>query len=200
MAEGRGRRASLQRAAKTFCKNADEVVAFAQKVEQELSKDHSIWAHDYAIIRLYREFESLMLDVLVGAINNDATTLSVNTGVNFPKHLTKSVCEFLVIGTGYFDFKGRSGLIKTLKQYVPNDHYVVQIVKEQKYRVPIDRLVALRNFAAHNSEQSKKAAGEATGMKKIGSSGGWLRVNNRLEELSGRLKELAMEIHGRAPY
>ncbi|MGH3144361.1 MAG: hypothetical protein ACRDTR_01005 [Rubrobacter sp.] len=196
---GQGRRASLQRAAKNFCENADEAVAFAKDVEQ-LGKDRSVWAHDYAVIRLYRDFETLMLEALVGSINNDPSTLSANTGIDFPKHLTMKVCRFLVTRTGYFDFKGRSGLVRNLKQYVSEDHYLVKVVKKKQYRVTLDSLSALRNFAAHNSEQSRKAELEATGMNKLGSSGGWLRVNNRIEELSNRLKELAMEIHDEAPY
>lgn len=172
MALGQGRRASVQQAAKRFCTNADEVVVFAREVEKTMSKEHSGWAHDYAIIRLYWEFESLMLPTLVGTINNDPSTFSAHTGIIFPKHLTKPVCEFLVTGTGYFDFKGRSGLIRTLKQYVPDRHYLVQVVKELKYKLSLDRLSALRNFAAHNSSQSRSAAIEATGMQKLGSSGG----------------------------
>ena len=33
-------------------------------------------------------------------------------------------------GRGYFDFKGRDGLIKTLKQYLPDDHYLVEVVSK----------------------------------------------------------------------
>jgi len=47
--------------------------------------------HEYAVIRLYREFESLILQGLVGAINNDTSTLSATSGVQFPKHLTDEV-------------------------------------------------------------------------------------------------------------
>ena len=71
-----------------------------------------------------------MLDTLVGALNNDTSTLSTRTGFSFPKHLTDEVCRFLVTGRGYFDFKGRDGLIKTLKQYLPDDHYLVEVVSK----------------------------------------------------------------------
>lgn len=54
------------------------------------------WLHDYAIIRAYTAFEDLMLDALVGAINDDTTTISTTTGVKFPMHLTDEMCEYLV--------------------------------------------------------------------------------------------------------
>jgi hypothetical protein len=86
-----------------------------------------------------------MLDTLVGAINNDTSTLSGSTGIDFPRHLTDEVPEYIVTGGRYFDFRGRDGLIKLLRQYVPENHYVVDIVKRQKHRVTLERLVALRN-------------------------------------------------------
>ena len=62
---------------------------------------------------------------LKGAINNDTSTLSQTVNIEFPKSLSDAVCEFIVTGGGYFDFKGRDGLIKTLKDYVPSNHYIV---------------------------------------------------------------------------
>lgn len=200
MANGKGRRASIKRAAKEFQQNANSIVSFAEAATDNLTKGHSAWAHDYAVIRLYREFESLMLEALVGAINNDPSTISATTGVAFPRHVTKPVAEFLVTGNGYFDFKGRSGLIKLVKDYVPDTHYLVKVLKNKAYTAPLDQLSALRNFAAHNSAQSKQAAINATGMKNLGSSGNWLRVNNRLGQLRDELNTLAADIEANAPY
>ena len=146
-----GRKKSVQLAAKRFCENADDIVAFGKTVCQGNLKDEYVsWAYDYAIIKLYREFESLMFDALVGAINNDTTTLSASTGHGFPKHLSQEVCRFLVTGTGYFDFRGRDGLVKTLRTFVPQEHYLVEVVKDQKYKKTLEQLVSLRNFAAHS--------------------------------------------------
>lgn len=116
-----------------------------------------------------------MLEVLTGAINNDTEVLSLNTGIRFPKHLTDEVCEFLIQGTGYFDFHGRGGLIKTLQQYVPKTHYLVGILKKPKYRASLDRLTALRNYAAHDSARARSGALKAVGNKKMASPGSWLK-------------------------
>jgi hypothetical protein len=98
-------------------------------------------------------------------------TLSNQIGISFPKHLTDDVCEFLITGNGYFDFKGRDGLIKTLKQFVSEDHYLLVAVKKTAYRDALNRLSTLRNFAAHESAPSKKAALTALGCKNLSSSG-----------------------------
>lgn len=192
---------SVQLAAKRFCEKADEIVVFGTVAREEDLKDEFIsWAYDYAVIRLYREFESLMFDALVGAINNDTTALSASTGHDFPKHLNQDICRFLVTGTGYFDFRGRDGLIKTLKNFAPPDHYLIDVVKDQKYKKALEQLVSLRNFAAHSSKQSRKQALQSIGQKNLASSGAWLKRQSRLEALVNKLKDLAIEIHDNAPY
>ena len=145
-------------------------------------------------------FENLILEVLVGAINNDTTTISDTLGVSFPRHLTDAVCRYMITGPSYFDFKGRDGLIKRVKQYVPANHYLLPVLRDQKYKVPLERLCTLRNLAAHGSPQSKKAALEAVGQKRIGSAGSWLKCQGRFSLLIGKLRQLAQDIDAVAPY
>lgn len=191
---------SVKKCSQQFRDHADEVVEFAKESDAALGKKHTSWAYDYAVIRLYREFESLVFDALVGAINNDTSTISSRTGYSFPDHLNQDVCRYLIVGSGYFDFRGRDGLIKTIKGFVPDDHYLLTVVKKQNYKLALERLTGLRNFAAHASQQSKNSALAATSQERMSSAGAWLKVQNRLPELVNRLKELAQEIEDGAPY
>lgn len=194
------RKKSVKLAATTFSDVVDEILDFLRMSSTGQSDEHVSWLYNYAVIRLYREFESLMLSALVGAINNDTTTLAQTSGVAFPQHLTDEVCEFLITGTGYFDFRGRSGLIGTLKKFVPDDHYLVTIVKKASYADALDKLSALRNFAAHESSPSKGAVLRALNRQRVASSGTWLKKQNRFDELTNDLKRLASEIAGAAPF
>lgn len=194
------RKKSVRRTAQNFKTAADETCAFVSSVSSGQSKEYVSWLYNYAVIRLYRDFESLMLAALVGAINNDSTTVAATTGVAFPKHMTDEVCEFLITGTGYFDFKGRGGLISTLKSFVPATHYLVMIAKKPAYRDTLDQLTALRNFAAHESTKSKGAVLRALGGKRVASSGSWLKRKGRFQRIADGLKTLATEIEHSAPY
>ncbi len=193
------RKKSIKNSANWFNSKADDLLRYVS-ASSSLSDEHQSWCHEYAIIRLYREFENLMLEALTGAINNDTTTISKTAGIAFPKHLTDEICEYLIIGNGYFDFKGRNGLIRTLKKYVPEDHYLVDIIKKAKYKNALEQLSALRNYAAHDSYQSKNAAKKATGFEKMTSCGAWLKKQGRFNWLVAKLKELSTEIHNAAPY
>ncbi|ODC03835.1 hypothetical protein BFW38_10055 [Terasakiispira papahanaumokuakeensis] len=194
------RKKSIKKTASDFIERANELEEFVNSDIAALSDMQKSWCHDYAIIRLYREFEQMMLHVIIGAINNDSSVISETTGVEFPKHLTDEVCEYLVLGGGYFDFKGRDGLIKTLKKYVPEAHYLISAVKKSKYKDALEKLSALRNYAAHESAQSKRAALAAIRQKRVGTSGSWLKLQGRYASISTKLKEVAQEIHDSAPY
>ena len=69
---------SIKGSANEFKAEADKILAFLT-ASAGLGDEHVSWCHDLAIIRLYRAFESLMLDTLVGALNNDTSTLSTRT-------------------------------------------------------------------------------------------------------------------------
>jgi hypothetical protein len=194
------RKKSIKKSANDFIAQACELESFVNSSINGLSDMQKSWCYDYAIIRLYREFEQMILSAIVGAINNDSATISISTGVEFPKHLTDEVCEYLVLGGRYFDFKGRDGLIKTLKNYVPDTHYLVVIVKKTQYKDALEKLSALRNYAAHESNQSKRSVLKAIGQQRVASAGSWLKLKGRYVLISTNLKQLAEEVRDNAPY
>lgn len=193
------RKKSVQKTAKEFRESVDDIQAFLDSLSPDQSKEHVSWLHEYAIIRLYRDFEWMVLSALVGAINNDTTTISERVGIEFP-HLTDEVCEYLIIGDGFFDFKGRDGLIGTFKRYVPPDHYLVTVIKDPKYRASLEQLSALRNLAAHDSTVSRKRAKDVVKQERMGSAGSWLKAQGRFQTLLTKLKQLAEDLEKKAPY
>jgi len=58
----------------------------------------------------------------------------------------------------------------------------------------------LRNFAAHESKQSKRAVLGTLKVKKIGSAGAWVKRQGRFENIADSIKKLAGEIEAGAPY
>jgi len=190
---------SVKLAADIFKDNVNEIRKFFAGTDG-LNEENKNWCADYAIIRLYLEFEVLMLKAIVGAINSDTDTLFQSSGIKFPKHLSEDVCTYLVVGNGYFDFKGREGLLKTLRKFVPKTHYLYKTIKSSKYKDALEQLSALRNFAAHRSRSARKLALAATKSNKIGSAGSWLRVQDRFEALLTLLTDLAKRIKHAAPY
>jgi len=195
------RKKSGKGAAQRFKSDVDMVRDFVTEAGGAALGAQSLsWVYEAALLKTYVAFERLMLDCIVVAINNDTATISNRTGIDFPKHLTDEVCEYIVIGGGYFDFKGRAGLIKEIKRFVQDGHWLVTAVKAPKHTTHLDKLVALRNYAAHESSASKKAALTAVGQERMSSAGSWLKKQGRLEAILKGLVVLADDIEREAPY
>ena len=142
-----------------------------------------------------------MLSGLVTAINNDTSMLSQTTGIQFPKHPTDEVCEYLVVGDGYFDFRGWDELLKVSKQLVGNTLWLVSVFKsEPSYKRTLNLLFTLRNYTVHESTQSKRRFGSEIGAKTVQLPGAWTKRQNRMGSLFSSLRSLAQDIGNNAPY
>ena len=204
---------SIKLLAENFSENVDEILEFTQRVKKVtipknqaemtafLKEEDEDRCFDIAIISLYQEFENLIFECLVALINNDSSTFSKHKGLEFPRHMKVEICEYLICGDGYFDFKGRGGLIKKIREFVPDNHCLVRIVKSENYKSELNKLVALRNFAAHKSSVSKKQALKYTEQTRMSStSGAWLKIQesgcpeNRFTKICKSLQRMASEI------
>lgn len=195
------RKKSGRKAAQKFRQALARVEAFTREIDSGNLGDQAVsWAYEAALIKIAVAFEQLMLDCIVAAINNDTTTISAQTGIAFPKHLTDEVCEYLVTGGGFFDFNGRDGLIRTIKGYVPDNHWLLQAIKQPRHKKPLDRMIALRNFAAHESPASKRKALDAIGQQRVAGAGSWIKCQGRFSDMTTALMNLANEIEAKAPY
>lgn len=196
------RKKSIKKSVAIFSKAMTDLKVFIEAARKAKLSDLQIsYCHDYGIIFIYREFENLILTSLVGSINKDIpNTIAQNKEVNFPNHMAYGVCEYIVVGDGYFNFRGRDDLIKKLKSYLPNNHWLVEIVKDGKYKKDLDKLTALRNYAAHQNSISKKRALQVVGQGKIGSAGSWLKSQNRFSSMLTKFAQLASEIERKSPF
>ena len=198
------KKTSVKLRAEQFKQEARTLLEFCEEAEQHLSAAHVSLVYDAAVIRLYASFEQMILGTLTGAINNNTSHVSNTTGVQFPKHLTDEVCEYIITGGGYFDFQGRDGLIRRIKRHVPDNHYLLTAIKDDRHKESLNQLCALRNYAAHGSKISRKKALDSVGKKKMKSAGTWLKAKergkSRFEEIAGNLAELSNTIEESAPY
>lgn len=192
---------SAKIAAKRFVSTAEHLTRYTEDVDRtSLSAQGKTWAYEAALMKLAVAFERLMLDALVCVTNNDTHQMSETLGIDFPKHLTDEVCAYIVTGGNYFDFKGRDGLLGTIKGFVGKSHYLYVAVQQPKYKPTLEQFIALRNFAAHESGRSKHVVLTALNRKRLSSAGSYLKIHGRFEAFAAKLSDLAREIETSAPY
>ena len=193
---------SLRKPAENFIAECDKIIDFVDAASdgQNVSEVHKSWVYDYAIIRLYREFEQMLLECMVAGLNQDNTHLSEAKRLNLPKHLTDELCEYLIRGDQFFDFKGRKDIRNKFRKFLGDEHFLVHMFASNAYDADLRKLIALRHFAAHDSAQAKENALRACGLRRMGSSGSYLKKQGRLESLVANLKVMAGDIAQNAPY
>jgi hypothetical protein len=187
------RKKSVKKAAGKFQESVDEILEFFDGTKA-LQENLANWCAEYAVIKLYCDFENFMLNALIGAVNADVSRFAEFTGFRFPKHMSEDVCTYMIVGTGYFDFKGRDGLLQIARRYVRDDHYLFATLKDKKHKEALEQLCALRNFSSHRSEKAKAAAMVATRAERMKSAGEWLRKQTRFVDLCNSLRKLARRI------
>jgi hypothetical protein len=173
-----------------------EIVAIRNFVQEAkdrgMSDDAQASCYDFAVVWAYREFERFILDILVAQINRDPNRFYKAIGVTFDKHPTVDQCKYLLMGDRYFDFRGHGGLVQVIRKAAGIGSLLEIAAKNKEGRVSFEILVGLRNYVAHQSDQSWQAALMAMrhwepDRQNLGSAGYWLSVTtngrSRLERL-----------------
>ncbi|MBU0692168.1 hypothetical protein KKH18_10215 [bacterium] len=192
---------SIKKSAEKFCNRSDELLEFITAF-QPSKNPHVYMLYDLAIIKLCASFENFVERVIVGGINNDTSVFANATGIKLPKHLSDEVCFYLVEGGRYFDFRDFGDLVgKMRNQYLGKEHFSVKALESKtSFKITINRLFALRNLAAHESDQSRRCAQKALGKSYKPMPGVWIAGPKRFDSLVAELKEIAETIAKNAPY
>ncbi|MEV0487365.1 hypothetical protein AB0I69_43035 [Streptomyces sp. NPDC050508] len=218
-----GRKKSGKHAAEQFQEATTRLRAYAVEIDSSgLSPEAMNLGFDSGLIKTAVAFEKLMLECLIVALNNDSSAFTKTTGIQFPKHITQDHCEYLITGGGYFDFSGRGALLKEIKRFTSGEgHWLYDAVTDQAYYYHLELLLALRNFAAHESPQAKKKMKEAIFCwqhlvknpqcddkhKQLfakayapSSAGSWVRRQGRFGAVLDGLDGLASQMQAGAPF
>ncbi len=152
------------------------------------------YSYENAIMMVYKSFEVFIERLLISCLNHDHSCFEEKYGIALGKHINDDVCEFLITKGGFFDFKGYNGLIKTLSEILGKGHRLIALIKGSDYKTYIEQLCAIRNYAAHNSKQSKISAKKAFGLQLIGTAGSCLKQQNRFPNIVDKLIVLSEEV------
>ena len=177
----------------------DDVREFlAEAVNRNLSGGSLTRCYDYALLAVYRAFEQFVLEICIARINRDPAAFYDTVGVEFGQHITADQCEFLLVGDGYFDFRGHGGLVDVVRKAAGKDTEMHAVTKVAVHRQAFEILSGLRNYVAHESSQSWRAARKSMqywepNRKNLGSAGSWLKA---LQGGQTRMERLVIAIDG----
>jgi hypothetical protein len=108
------------------------------------------------ILRLCANWESFLDEHLVDCINVDHSQLSEYFGATIPPNPSKALCQALLFGGSYRDFKSFSDLKGFSKKPLPqasNPFLVITVAQSAR----IDEAYKIRNYLSHYSAAGRRA-------------------------------------------
>jgi hypothetical protein len=108
------------------------------------------------LLRLCANWERFVDEHLVDCVNVDHSQLNEFLGVTIPRHPSRNVCQAILFGGAYKDFRSFGDLKGFTKKVLPDDSnpfLAVSTTHVQK----MDEAFKIRNYLAHYSAASRRA-------------------------------------------
>lgn len=102
------------------------------------------------LLRLCAHWESFVAEHLVDCVNRDSSRLGEYFSLDLPPHPTKALCQALVIGDRYRDFRSMGDLKRFTKKVLPDPSNPFLQIK-QTHLDKLDEVYIIRNYLAHYS-------------------------------------------------
>jgi hypothetical protein len=131
-----------------------EKVVEAQRVVASMVEKRDI--AESVLLRLCANWEAFVDEHLVDCINCDHSLLTKFFGVSIPKNPSKDLCQALVFGDTYRDFKSFGDLKTFSKKILPaasNPFLEVSTGHSKK----IDEVYKIRNYLSHYSAKGRRS-------------------------------------------
>jgi len=130
-----------------------EKVINAQRVVASTEEKRDI--AESVLIRLCAYWEFFTDGHLVDCVNKDSSRLSQFFGVSIPANPSKDLCQALLFGEKYRDFRAFDELKAFTKKILPdNNNPFLAISKRHGFK--IDEVYCIRNYLSHYSAKSKR--------------------------------------------
>jgi hypothetical protein len=127
--------------------NAQRVIGTAQE-KRDLAES--------VLLRLCANWEYFMDEHLIDCINCEPSVLSKFFGVTIPDHPGKQLCQALLMGDSYRDFRSFGDLKGFSKRILPesgNPFLAISTAHSEK----VDEVYKIRNYLSHYSGKAQRA-------------------------------------------
>lgn len=108
------------------------------------------------LLRLCAHWERFVDEHLVDCVNCDHSQLNEFLGVTIPRHPSRDVCQAVLYGSGYKDFRSFGDLKGFTKKVLPDDSNPFLKVSSA-HAEKIDEVLKIRNYIAHYSAAARRA-------------------------------------------
>jgi hypothetical protein len=107
------------------------------------------------VLRLCAVWEQFVDEHIVDCVNCDPSKLGARFGVSLPTNPSKGLCQALIIGDRYLDFRSFSDLLGFCKRVLPDGSNPFDAISKT-HRKRMDEVYAIRNYLSHYSARARR--------------------------------------------
>ena len=131
-----------------------ERVVEAQRVIKTKTEKQDV--AESVLLRLCAHWERFVDEHLVDCVNCDHSKLNEFLGISIPRHPSRNVCQAILFGGTYRDFKNFGDLKGFTKMVLPDGSNPFLAVSSTN-ATKIDEVFKIRNYLAHYSAAARRA-------------------------------------------
>ena len=131
-----------------------ERVVEAQRVIRTKTEKQDV--AESVLLRLCAHWERFVDEHLVDCVNCDHSSLNEFLGVSIPRHPSRNVCQAVLFGGSYKDFKSFGDLKGFSKKVLPDESNPFLAVGAS-HATKLDEVFKIRNYLAHYSAAARRA-------------------------------------------
>ena len=102
------------------------------------------------VFKIHTTWEVFVEALLIDSLNRDTSQYAKYMNRPLPKHLSRNICEIMLLGLGYLDWKGATQLRAKTKNILVPEHNPFQKIPKTSIK-KIDQFYTIRNYLAHYS-------------------------------------------------
>jgi len=151
------RKADLAKNHDDFEDNMGWYIEFLERMlDQVKEEDDFVVILESLVIRLCAIWEAFVDDEMIACLNIDSSKCKEELQLRLPKHLSKDLCEAILVGHGYMDFKSVGDIRNFAGRVLPDDVNPFKKIRTNPTAKRIDELYVMRNYLSHYSSKSRR--------------------------------------------
>ncbi|MFV2043777.1 MAG: hypothetical protein ACC700_11155 [Anaerolineales bacterium] len=144
---------AFDRALARYRSFTERIIAAQRVISNKTEKEDLI---ESVLLRLCANWERFVDEHLVDCVNVDHSKLNDFLGVPIPRNPTRNLCEALLIGANYLDFRSFGDLKGYSRKVLPDASNPFLAVASSNIN-KIDETFKLRNYVAHYSSAARRS-------------------------------------------
>jgi hypothetical protein len=108
------------------------------------------------VIRMCALWEAFIEGEMIDCLNIDCSTCKEELQLNLPKHMTRDLCEAILVGLGYLNLRSVGDIKRLAKRIFPDDVNPFRLIRTNPTAKRIDEFYTMRNYLSHYSGKSRR--------------------------------------------